>query len=60
MVIKDGIVTFFKLGSSSCLNVLHEDHDFQTWPIFLPKKCIYTAREVWPATGEFVVISHVL
>ena len=25
-----------------------------------PKQCIYTAREVWPATGEFVVMSDVL
>ena len=39
MVMEDVSVTMFKLGSSfmhSVLENVHEDHDVQTWPIFLP------------------------
>jgi len=62
MVTKDSNVTIFKLGRSFMhpVRTCCTRTTIQTWPIFLPKKCIYTAREVWPATGEFVVIIHVL
>jgi len=35
MIMKEGSLTIYV--HASCSNVLHEDHDFQTWSMFLPK-----------------------
>ena len=64
MIMEDDSVINVKAGKfvhASSPNMLHENNEsFQTRPIFLPMWGIYTAREVWPASGDFMVMSDVL
>jgi len=68
MVMENGMLTSFKLVSSFMQPVSTCSRWSRIFPNkakltknkFLPKLCIYIAREVWAAIREFVVMIHVL